>query len=478
MNKAKIYYRDIGDYLSREEKLDIVRKMKSIDNLAMQWQMLSPNEYNDWINHRNDKFSEFLPLAPEIKFDGTTQSFFTTYAVGVNTGRDAWAYNFSKQAIAKNMQRMIAFYNEQSKLFAEAKQKNPQLKVEDFIDVNDTKISWTRYLRNCIGKSLIYSFTLSDVRRSYYRPFCKQNLYFNNVFNEAIGLSPIFFPTENITNIVICVSSSPNDGLSLLISDAIANLHFNGDTQCFPLYWYEETKQNNTLFDSLAEPESGYYARRDGISDYILNQARSFYGSKTTKEDVFYYVYGFLHNPDYRTMFAADLKKMLPRIPLVDDSVDFWKYVKAGRELARLHLDYESIEPYKGVLVMYNPLSVNDVLRQANKEEMEYLNYKVEKMRFPKKEQKDTIIYNSQITIENIPAEAYEYVVNGKSAIEWLMERYQITTHKESGIVNDPNDWAREHGKPRYILDLLLSMIAVSVRTVEVVRGLPKVRFN
>jgi predicted helicase len=478
MDKAKIYYRDIGDYLSREEKLDIVRKMKSLDNPAMQWQILTPNEHNDWINLRNDKFSELIPLAPEKKFDGETQSIFTTYAIGIATNRDAWVYNFSKEKIKRQIGEMIDFYNDQSKAYKNELLSNSNIEIEDFIDTDEQKISWTRALRNSAKKGIILD-KKNDYRAGIYRPFCSQYLYFDDALIESPGLSRVFFPVPDIENLVICVSCvGSTKGMTVLITSKIPDLHFAGDTQCFPLYWYEETKPKNTLFDSLAEPESEFYARRDGISDYILEQTQKLYGSKTTKEDVFYYIYAFLHNPDYRTMFASDLKKMLPRIPLVDDSVDFWKYVKAGRELAALHLNYESVEPCKGVFVIYNPLSVNDVLRQVNKEEMEYLNYKVEKMRFPKKGQKDTIIYNSQITIENIPAEAYEYVVNGKSAIEWIMERYQITTHKESGIVNDPNDWAREHGKPRYILDLLLRVIAVSVGTVGVVKGLPEVEFE
>ena len=163
-----------------------------------------------------------------------------------------------------------------------------------------------------------------------------------------------------------------------------------------------------------------------------------------------------------RDRFTSDLKKMLPRLPLVEDVKDFWKFSKAGRALADLHINYETVSPFKGVKV-----------KGADSEF-----YAVEKMRFPKKDQKDTIIYNSKITIDNIPAKAYEYVVNGKSAIEWIMERYQVTIHKESGIKNDPNDWAKEVGNPRYILDLLLSVINVSVQTVEIVEGLPKVKFE
>ena len=265
----------------------------------------------------------------------------------------------------------------------------------------------------------------------------------------------------------ICLEGTVgNKDFACLITDKVADYGFAGiHTHCFSLYRYKETKQEKTLFDSVAEPESSYYARRDGISDFILTQARKTYGGKTSKEDIFYYVYALLHNPDYRTLYASDLKKMLPRLPLIDDSGDFWRYVKAGRELADLHLHYEDhAHEAAGVVVEIN----NSV----------YDNYKVTKMCFPSKDDKSHIIYNPYITLTNIPAEAYEYIINGKPAIEWIMERYQISVHKESGIVNDPNDWAREQGKPKYILDLLLSIIAVSIKTVEIVKSLPKVEFE
>jgi predicted helicase len=256
------------------------------------------------------------------------------------------------------------------------------------------------------------------------------------------------------------VSPSLNDGLSLLISNKISNLHFNGDTQCFPLYYYEERqKQSPGLFDAIGDSK---YIRRDGISDFILERAKIMYGKNISKEDIFYYVYGFLHSPEYREKFANDLKKMLPRLPLVEDVKEFWKFSKAGRVLANLHINYETVSAYNAVKVTGADSNF----------------YTVEKMRFPKKDQKETILYNSKITIENIPAKAYEYVVNGKSAIEWIIERYQITKHKESNITNNPNDWADEVGNPRYILDLLLSIINVSVQTVDIVNGLPKVTFE
>ena len=286
---------------------------------------------------------------------------------------------------------------------------------------------------------------------------------------------PKLFPNPSLKNFVICVSANYKDG-SVLISDAIPDLHFNGDTQAFPLYYYQERpEQMRSLFDEGGDSE---YIRRDGVSDFILERARKQYGFSPSlsgragvglsKEDIFYYVYGFLHSPEYREKFANDLKKMLPRLPLVDDVRDFWAFSKAGRKLAELHINYESVPAYPGVAVAKSERDLES--------HPDY--YHVIKMRFPAKNQKDTIIYNSKNTVSNIPAKAYKYLVNGKSAIEWIMERYQITTHKESGIRNDPNDWAAEVGNPKYILDLLLSIINVSVQTVEIVEGLPKVNFE
>jgi predicted helicase len=460
---AKIFYHDIGDYLNQQEKLAIIKSFHSIGNEKMNWAELTPNEHGDWLSQRNDVFSSYLSIEPEKKFDTFTKSFFTTYAVGVNTGRDAWSYNFSKSNVVNNLKHMIDFYNDQKDSFLFEIQKQPNLTIEDYVDKNPLKISWTRSLRNDIGKNKTHSFYDTDIVLSAYRPFTKEFLYFNRSFVEAIGLSPVFFPNAKSQNIVICVSPSPNDGLSLLIADEIANLHFNGDTQCFPLYHFEERKiEQKSLFDTDEDGDSEFI-RRDAISNFIFERAQKQYGKNVTKEDIFYYVYGFLHSPEYREMFANDLKKMLPRLPLLEDVREFWAFSKAGRKLADLHINYESVPAYDGVTVKGEESNFFQV---------------APKMRFPKKDQKDTIIFNSKITIENIPAQAYEYVVNGKSAIDWIMERYQVTTHKESQIKNDPNDWAAEVGNPRYILDLLLSIINVSVQTVEIVNGLPKVKFE
>lgn len=469
--KAKIYYHDIGDYLSREDKLRIIKQMGDISNPAMMWKNIVPNEHGDWLNKRNEMFKLFIPIEPEKKFAKGQRSFFETYAIGVATNRDAWTYNFSIVKVQTNMSSMIDFYNKEVERYAISDKKQD---IKDFIHKDATKISWTAILINRAKKHQTFKFNQESLRRSCYRPFSICNLYFNRYFNEAIGLSPLLFPTPQHKNLVICVSGiGASKDFSTIITDSIPCLDLVEKSQCFPLYWYDNSEAEIIdLFNQGSKNEMDRYVRRDGVTDWILDTARKQYGYKVTKEDIFYYVYGLLHSPEYRTEFATDLKKSLPRLPLVEKADDFWAFSKAGRELANLHLNYETIEPYKKCNILYAPFT--------NKGDR--INYHVEKMRFGKIDSKTAdksiIHYNNAIIIEHIPAEAYEYVVNGKSAIEWIMERYAITTDKKSGITNDPNDWAREHNDEKYIFNLLLRIINVSVQTVEIVKGLPKLKFE
>lgn len=457
--KAKIFYHDIGDYLSREDKLKIIAEAKTMLNLPLT--ELHPNEHGDWISVRNDAFDNYISLDSEKKFDLKTRTFFIIHSRGIASSADSWVYNFSKQELEKNVSLTIGHYNEQRDLITKGKQNEPER--------NSTKGNWTRDWLTQLKKNKVFKVEGTEFRIGTYRCFTKQQYYFADDLNQERYLMPKLFPTKDIKNLVICVAGvGGSKDFSVLITDVVPDLQviFNG--QCFPLYYYEESNATQKgLFDA---EDSQQYVRRDAISDFILERAKQQYGVSAssgafTKEDIFYYVYGFLHSKAYRETFANDLKKMLPRLPLVENVKDFWAFSKAGRQLAALHLNYESVEPFADVSV-------------AEPVEATAETYKVEKMRFPKKGEKDSIIYNSKITLSNIPAKAYEYVVNGKSAIEWIMERYQITTHKESGIVNNPNDWATEVGNPRYILDLLLSIINVSVQTVDIVNALPKVDFG
>ena len=277
------------------------------------------------------------------------------------------------------------------------------------------------------------------------------------------------FPTPDSKNVVICVSGiGGTKESSTFVTNHIPDLNIlDAGTQCFPLYWYEKKESLQlSLFDEEPQAE---YVRRDGISNWILNEVRSRLKIKSIdKEMIFYYIYGFLHSPEYRSTFEADLKKSLPRIPIIEDVDAFNDFYQAGKALAKLHLGYENVPAYEG-------LEIEDTYRGKDA----YEHYAVNpKMKFPKKDQKDTIIYNDYITIRHIPAEAYDYIVNGKSAIEWLMERYAITIDKKSGIKNNPNDWSREHENPSYIFDLVCSIVNVSVKTMEIVGKLPKLSFN
>lgn len=445
-DKAFIQYHDIGDYLSREEKLAIIAEKRSILNPAMSWTHLRPNVHGDWLNQRNDIFGSFIPLGDKDNKDNKQTFFVPYYSNGLKTQRDAWCYNFSQTKLQQNIQSTVDYYNS----MVESGRDTPLLDA--------TKISWSANLQTAFSKKREINFEEKDCRIGLYRPFNRLHVYFNREMNERVYQMPKLFPTPETKNLVICLPGvGERKGFCTLISSHIFDLNaFDGGIQCFPLYYYEKKSvYQPTLFDS----EKSEYTRKDGITNFILERCRTSYGPKVTKEDIFYYVYGLLHSPDYRKTFAADLKKMLPRLPLVEKPVDFWSFSKAGRSLADLHLNYETQPACPKVKV----------------EGAESGNFRVQKMRFPNKGDKSVIEYNPWITISNIPLDAYEYVVNGRSAIEWIMERYQIKTDKASGITNDPNDWADEHGKPRYILDLLLSIVTVSLETLKIIKTLPQI---
>lgn len=433
---AKIFYNDIGDYLSRDEKL--LRLQQTPNVLHESFKIITPNDKGDWINQRGDLFDSFIALAPDKKFDGASQSFFIINSAGVLTSRDAWVYNFSRSELEKNIRTAIDYYN-----------------THEPTEIDPTKIAWTELTRTNKNRGREIIFDAANIVEAMYRPFCKANLYIGKGLMHRRRQIDKFFPTGREENLLICVSPADEGKFSPFITDKITDLHFNGDPQCFPLYWYEEARQGT--LDGFGDD----LERRDGISDWILNEARKRYGANVSKEDIFYYVYGFLHLPSYRERFANELKKSLPRITLVDDAKKFWELSRAGRQLADIHLNYESQPPHEGVEVI-----------GAEKN-----NFVVKKLRFASKNDRTTLIYNDFITIKNIPSRAFEYVVNGRSPLEWIIDRYQVKTDSASGIVNNPNDWAIEHDHPRYILNLILSSITVSLKTLEIVDNLPIIDF-
>jgi len=449
-DKATIYYHDIGDYLTRDQKLEIIRKFQSVNNIP--WQEIQPNEKNDWINVRDGVFDTLIPL------EANSKSLFSNNGPAISSGRDNWVYNFSRIKVDNITNTLINNYNEQIGTISEK------------INMSETDICWTANLRKYHDKG-IKLYNTNDIQNSLYRPFCKQWLYLDEKLLERPG---IFLKSllKNDDDLYLIVSKGSAKELSIIISKYAVDYHYIGDSHVFPLYWYKEDKQKKAQYTIFDDVEQDRYIRHEGITDWILKEIRSRYGAKNiTKEMIFYYVYGLLHSEDYRTRFAADLKKSLPRIPIVERIEDFMEFYKAGKKLADLHLNYETVPPCPGVAVKGDrPLASDD---------SDYDYYRVpDKMRFKSKDDKRTIIYNGNIRIENIPDKAYEYIVNGKSAIEWIVERYCVSQDKKSLIRNDANDWGKEHGKPRYILDLLLSVINVSVQTVDIVKALPKLKFD
>lgn len=503
---ATIHYHDIGDYLTREQKFSLVTQFKSVQG-GISWQEIAPNTRHDWINQRDGVFESLIALAPEKK-EKSESFFYDCSSNGLKTGRDNWAWNYSQKNLSENMEKATNFFNKECDKLS--------TKEIDDIEYSLTEISWDEgVIKRCKkNEKLVFSKDYCTIAQ--YRPFSKQYVYYHKPWLQRTYQLPKLFPKPQYENLIICISGLGGEkNFSILITDSLPDLNLlNAGTQCFPLYWYKAQKDEADLF---SEGGQGGYVRHDGITDWILREVRSRYGGakSITKEHIFYYVYGVLHSPQYRARFAFDLKKSLPRIPIAEKVEDFMAFCKAGKELAALHLHYEDVSPCKEVRVSGDKSAVYEIhekllavaepgandaviamsdndatiygksglLRSARNDEAEYEFYAVQKMSFAKVRgadgklafDKSRILYNSHIILENIPQKAYDYVVNGKSAVEWIMERYAVTVDKASQIKNDANDWAREHKKPRYILDLLLSVINLSVRTAEIVEGLPRI---
>lgn len=468
---ARICYHDIGDYLSREEKLRIIRNMGDISNPLMQWASITPDQHGDWFNMRSEQFKLFTPIEPDKKYNIKAKSFFVLNSRGFETGRDVWIYYSSKSDLQKRVPTMIDFYNQQRIQYSSLENKP---RIEDFVSYDTTQISWTSSLLSDCARNRVIEYKDKTISIGLYRPYFKQFAYTESNVIHRTGQMPQLFPTPNHRNLVICISGiGSSKDFSTIITDCIPDIQLQFNGQCFPLYWYDDSTADIADLFSAPQSEMDRYVRRDGVTDWVLSTARKQYGSRVTKEDIFYYVYGILHAPDYRTTFAADLKKSLPRLPLVESPDDFWAFSRAGRSLAELHLGYEHVEPYAGCRIFFAPLTNRG-------DEISYLID--DKMRFGKLDSKTAdkriIHYNAGITIENIPLEAYDYVVNGKSAIEWVMERYAVKKDPASRIENNPNDWCREHDDPKYIYNLLLRIITVSLETMKIVSSLPKLKLE
>lgn len=450
--EAVLHYRDIGDYLSREEKLDIIAQEGSIAHT--EWEVIVPNEAADWINQRDEKYDTYQPIGDKAtKGKPNTPGVFQLYSNGLKSNRDPWVYNFSARAVEENMHRMIEFYNS-------------QIGVEQ-PDMDSTKIAWNRSLLTFRAQGRALAFEQESMRNSLYRPFCKQTAYFNRELNDMVYQLPKLFPTPAHKNIAFGFTGrGATKEFSVLMVDTLPDLESISKAQWMSLYTYEPVVENDgglNLNLGGGEVVDGY-TRKENITDATLDTYRSTYGDEgIAKEDIFYYIYALLHHSEYREKYAADLKKMLPRIPLVKG---FWEYSRAGRALAELHLGYESVEPYPLDEVVSSPAP------EDLEERFEF--YRVQKLQFGPKKDKTRIKYNGHLTLKGIPKEANEYQVNGRSALEWVIDRYQVKTDKKSLITNDPNDYCRAVNNPRYIVDLIKRLVTVSLETQKLVGTLPR----
>ncbi len=458
--RGRLFFHDIGPDLTTKEKLNLIRNFGSIDGIerAKGWVHITPDEKNDWLDQVDPTFSKFIHIGSGGRGGVKYETVFETASLGINSNRDPWVYNFSPTDLAKNMERMIATYN------GELESKKPLSTA-----TNDPKlIKWSSSLTSKYERGISGKFAASWIVRSSYRPFTSQHFYGEPLFVHRYGKMQRIYPKPDSDNLIIQVSGvGARAGFSALMSNRQPDLHTIDSGQCYPLKLYEPASADDGLF---ATSETGY-TERDGISDAGLKHFLDAYaGEQISKEDLFYYIYGLLHSPDYRERFKNNLSKELPRIPAVKIATDFWAFSKAGRALGDLHVNYETIEPYPVVIAEGD-------LRLANIDNPETF-YRVEKMKFGgkgKAKDKTTVHYNPRITMTGIPLEAYDYVVNGKPALDWVVERQCVKTDKASGIINDANHYAIETvGNPAYPLELFQRVITVSLETMKIVNGLPK----
>ncbi|MFP6301352.1 type ISP restriction/modification enzyme [Helicobacter pylori] len=447
-----IHYYEVEDCLKREAKLNLLAGFENLESVP--FEKITPNDKGDWINQRNDAFDKLIPL----KRDKTLQndSIFDINSGGVVSGRDPWVYNFSQKNLKQSVQTCMDTYNADLKRFnARFREASKQRTAKDkgikpadrYKHLNDkeittdkTKIAWTCSLKKeFIKNKNLQESSEKRVRLAMYRPFNKQWLYFDKNLNERQCQFSKIFPDKNAQNVVINTGVGNGKDFSALVSDFIPDSSLISHNQAYPLYYYDDLGNR-------------YHA----ISGYALNLFRKHYGDNLiAEEEIFYYIYAILHHKGYLEKYKNSIAKEAPRIGL---SEDFKELSVLGKELGKLHLNYENGEMHASV--KYTTL--------MNAEIEGY--YDVDKMT----KKGDSILYNHHITITKIPKKAFEYVVNGKSAIDWVIERYQKTMDKESLIENNPNDYAGG----QYVFELLCRVIKLSEKSVDLIEKISMKRFE
>lgn len=424
----ELYYHDIGDYLSRKEKIQILENTGSVDELD--WQRIIPDKNHDWINQRDPNYQKYTQLVS----NSGKESVFGYNAMGIQTNRDSWLVGFSKHKTLNNASKLISHYNKER----EQLRNNPNYSINR----SDAYIKWTRKLERLVNNDKHIEFNNSKCIITLYRPYTKKYMYYEYSVVEEPRLYYTKWGKSNVA--IVTTGRGISRNFSTLVSNLIPNLHLEYNGQGFMRYDNEKSDESS-LFETSHDNVNQEFADKLGLS----------------LDDTFAYVYGLLNSPEYQQKYANDLKKDLARIPVVAEKE---KYVEIGKKLMDLHINYEEVPVYGGVQIVANenPSYVVKKMKFGNKRDAE--SGKLEK-------DKSTIIFNSDITIKDIPEKAYEYVVNGRSAIEWIIDQYQVKTDKKSGITDDPNDFSSD---PKYIFNLLLRIINVSVQTVDLVNSLPK----
>ena len=508
---GQIKFNDIGDYLNREQKLQIISDYKSVKGItkADKWKEIIPDEFNDWINQRDLNFDNYINLGD--KKDKNAITVFKNYSNGVVSNRDAWVFNYSKNTLKRKCQSMIDFYNSEIVRYRNDGKDLTLKEIKSFVLKDEKKISWGGgNWQSSFKKYELQEFDSNEINVAMYRPYTKINHFGARNFNHSFYSMKEIFPSIKTDNLVFCTTGKgATKEFSSLVTNTLPDLEMISKAQCFPLYLYEEINQqsedetenlqlslapsdNKADAGNIITDENGrtIYRRKDAITDQGLAHFVDYYDEQMSaddsmsKEDLFYYIYGLLHSEDYRERYAENLTKQLPNIPRVQKFDDFMAFSQAGRKLADLHIDYEKVDMYQGL--KFNSKLTNLKLADGQnwaKSNIDDDKFYVTKMKHTKRKNEETgkneddptkIIYNNHITVENIPEEAYDYVVNGKPAIEWIIERQGVSTHKASEITNDANDWAIETmGNARYPLELLLRVINVSLKTQKIVNGLP-----
>ncbi|KPL91940.1 type ISP restriction/modification enzyme [Herpetosiphon geysericola] len=438
--QAELLYARLDEWWRRGEKYSYLNQHTDYRSIA--WQQLQPTSNGTWITEgMSDDFAAFIPIGSKEARSGSVgaePTIFKDYSVGVLTSRDSWVYNFNSQALEINIRNLLIFYEYEKIRW----KKSDKIDIDRFVNNDETKIKWSDLLKNALIKDIDINFANTKVRKSLYRPFTKKLIYFDSILNQRRYSQHKIYPNSDAENenISICVASIGADHWTIFVSniipDAKCGITGNSINQCFPFYIYDEDGSN----------------RRENISDWALQRFQAHTGnSKLDKWDIFYYVYGLLHVPSYRERYAANLKLELPRIPLLAPA-QFAQLSAAGRQLAELHLNYEQQAEYK--------------LKHVENRAVPWT-WRVEKMRLSR--DKSAIIYNQALTLEGIPPEVYEYRLGNRSALEWVLDQYQVSSDKRSGILSDPNNL----DDPEAIVRLIKQVINVSLKTVAIIKQLP-----